>query len=70
MLAGWRCPLFNGTTYSQVEVARPNGKGYVMEFYECAACSVILAARRSAPFGISARDSTPRRRAFRKNGVT
>jgi hypothetical protein len=33
MVAGWRCPLFNGTTYSQVEVARPNCGGYVTEFY-------------------------------------
>jgi hypothetical protein len=41
-VSGWRCPLCNGTAYSPVEVARPNGSRYRTEFFECVKCSVMF----------------------------
>lgn len=41
-MAGWRCPLCNGTVYKQVTVARPGAKEYVTEFYECSSCTVMF----------------------------
>jgi hypothetical protein len=42
MVHGWRCPLCTGTGYSQVEVARSDGKRYLTEFYECLKCTVMF----------------------------
>ena len=41
-VSGWRCPLCNGTAYSPVEVARPDGTRYRTEFYECLGCTVMF----------------------------
>lgn len=41
-MSGWRCPLCNATAYTQIAVARPSGKGYLTEFYECAGCTVMF----------------------------
>src|SRR5438094_6144760 len=41
-MSGWRCPLCNATTYSQIEVLRPSGASFVTEFYECSGCSVMF----------------------------
>ena len=41
-VSGWRCPLCNATTYSQIKVTRPNGANYVTEFHECDGCTVMF----------------------------
>ena len=41
-VAGWRCPLCNGTTYSQIEISRQGGRKYVTDFYECSGCTVMF----------------------------
>ena len=41
-VSGWRCPLCNGTTYSQIEISRQSGTTYKTEFFQCSGCSVMF----------------------------
>lgn len=41
-VSGWRCPLCNATAYNQVQVARPDGRPYKTEFYECSGCTSMF----------------------------
>jgi len=41
-VSGWRCPLCNATTYSQIEISRQGGSRYRTEFYECTGCTVMF----------------------------
>lgn len=39
---GWRCPVCNATAYRQTMVARPDGRSYLTEFFECAGCTLMF----------------------------